>query len=568
MARRFDYLADAPLAVGTRVRVRLAGRTVGGWVVESDVEPTEGVEPSPIAAVTGIGPPPPVVELAEWAGWRWAMPVATLLRVASPERRVRSLPEPPARRADPGGGAGSTGAPVRLRRLPPLEDPLPEVLSAIGEAGIVAGNPRERAAELSGDFSGGFSGGIPGGSTRAPRPGSVLVLVPSAGWAERLTARLRRRGFSVAGTWEEAAAGWPVVVGSRSTAWAPVPALLGAVVVDAHDEVYRRRYDAVEVVVERARRAGVGCRLLSPCPTVVQVGRYGVEVPDRLAERSGWSAINVVDRRSADPRTGILSEELVGLAGWASRLVCVLDRTGRERLLACASCGEVAGCERCGRPLERIGEQLHCRRCGTDRPVVCGACGATRLRAIRIGVSKVREELEALLGRPVGEVSGPKAEVPDTGVLVGTVAVLHRVRHAGAVVFLDFDQHLMAPRFTAAEEALALLARAARLVGRRGPVVVQTRIPDHQVLRAASAGDPGLLDEDRLRAELGLPPYSALASAAGEAAEAYFRPLGGVPIGDGRWLLRAPDHPDLCRMLAAHPRPAGRLRVEVDPTDL
>ena len=34
-----------------------------------------------------------------------------------------------------------------------------------------------------------------------------------------------------------------------------------------------------------------------------------------------------------------------------------------------------------------------------------------------------------------------------------------------------------------------------------------------------------------------------------------------------RWLVRAPDHAVLCDALAAAPRPAERLRVEVDPTD-
>jgi primosomal protein N' (replication factor Y) len=36
------------------------------------------------------------------------------------------------------------------------------------------------------------------------------------------------------------------------------------------------------------------------------------------------------------------------------------------------------------------------------------------------------------------------------------------------------------------------------------------------------------------------------------------------PAND-RWLLRAPDHRTLCSLLAATPRPPGRLRVEVDP---
>ena len=369
--------------------------------------------------------------------------------------------------------------------------------------------------------------------------------------------------------WAEAAAGWPVVVGSRAACWSAVPSLAGAVVIDAHDEAYRDRYDAAEVLAERAVRDGASCVLLSPCPTAVQVAQHRLVVVPRPEERAGWPAVSVVDRRGADPRTGILSEELVRVTG--RPLVCVLNRTGRARLLACAACGELARCERCGRPVLQVDEVLRCPGCGAERPVVCAACGATRLKILRQGVSQVRDELEALLGEPVGEVVGPTAVVPEAPVLVGTEAVLHRVRRAAAVVFLDFDQHLLAPRFTAAEEALALLARAGRLVGGRGQpgagtVLVQTRLPDHEVLAAAVAGDPGRLDETALRRELELPPFAALAVASGPAAAEYVRPLGGMDLGDDRWLVRAPDHRRLCDALAAAPRPAGRLRITVDAT--
>jgi primosomal protein N' (replication factor Y) len=518
------------------------GARVRAWVVAEGVEPPPGVVPVPIAGVSGLGPPPAVLDVARWAAWRWAMPVATLLRAASPDRVVRP-PLPPAPGAEPPGaeppgtepsGAEPPGAAAgaELRRLPPAADLLGEVLAVVEGAG----------------------------------PGSVVVMVPGLGWAERLAERLRRRGFAVATGWAEAAAGWPVVVGSTSAAWAPVPRLAGAVVLDVHDEAYRHRYDAVEVLAERARRAGAPCRLVSPCPTAVQVADHGLVVPPRAVERAGWPPVSIVDRRGADPRTGLLSEELVRLRG--RPLVCVLNRTGRARLLACAACGALARCERCGRPVERDGDGLACRGCGTVRPEVCAACGATRLKVLRQGVSQVRDELAALLGEEVAEVAGPRRPVPEAPVLVGTEAVLHRVRRAAAVVFLDVDQHLLAPRFTAAEESLALLARAARLVRDGGTVLVQTRLPDHPVLAAAVAADPGRLDERALRRELSLPPYAALAVARGAAAGAYLGPLDGVDLGDGRWLLRAPDHRALCDALAGAVRPAGELRVTVDPTDL
>lgn len=398
----------------------------------------------------------------------------------------------------------------------------------------------------------------------------MLVLAPATGWAARLAERLRRRGLEVAADWAEAAAGWPVVVGSRAAAWAPLPVLGGAVVLDAHD--YRDRYDAATVVAERATRAGAPCVLASPCPTAVQVARYGPpSVPERSVERSGWAAVTVVDRRGDDPRTGLYSDELVRLARRVlpDRFVCVLNRTGRARLCACAACGNVARCEACGRAVELAGDALRCRRCGEERPARCAACGAGRLKILRPGVSRAREELSALLATPVGEVSAATGALPPTSVLCGTEAVLHRVRRAAAVCFLDFDQHLLAPRLGAGEESLALLARASRLVGGRaggsgtaGTVLVQTRLPDHDVLRAAVAGDPGLSTESEVRAALRLPPFSALATVRAEAAPA----LAGVEVsalGEGRWLLRAPDHRVLCDAVSDL-----RGGVRIDPDDV
>jgi primosomal protein N' (replication factor Y) len=69
-----------------------------------------------------------------------------------------------------------------------------------------------------------------------------------------------------------------------------------------------------------------------------------------------------------------------------------------------------------------------------------------------------------------------------------------------------------------------------------------------------------------------------MAMVSGEAAGAYVDALRAVSArsaaleldilgpADGRWLVRAPDHQRLCDALAAAPRPAGRLRVNVDPS--
>ncbi len=379
------------------------------------------------------------------------------------------------------------------------------------------------------------------------------------------------------------------MLGARAAALAPVRDLAAAIVLDEHDESLREEraptWNARDLVLERARRAGAPCVLVSPCPSLEALAAGPETTPSRAVEREGWPVLDILDRRDEDPvRGGLLGERLVPVlrsvgAGVGGPVVCVLNRRGRSRLLACDGCGELARCEEHRVPLVQAEEgALDCPVDGVRRPMVCDACGGLRFRNLRAGVARVREELEALAARPVCEVDAetPAAEVAAADVLVGTEAVLHRVDRASQVVFLDVDQELLAPRMRAAEQAMALLVRAARLVGPRsrgGRLVVQTRQPGHEVLQAVLHADPGRLVEAEAarRRLLGLPPYAALAQVSGAAAAEFVDRLGapeGVDVlgpRDGAWLVRADGPEALADALASVERPAGRLRIEVDP---
>jgi primosomal protein N' (replication factor Y) len=301
----------------------------------------------------------------------------------------------------------------------------------------------------------------------------------------------------------------------------------------------------------------------------------------------------VADRRADDPRTGLYSTTLVDAArtarGEGRSVVCVLNRTGRARLLACRACGSIAECDRCGAAVQSPGgDELACGRCGSVRPTVCLSCGSTAMKLLRVGVTRAREELEALLGEPVALVTGSGPDPAPAGVVIGTEAVLHRVQRVaagpvGLVAFLDMDQELLATRYRAAEEALALLVGASRALGGRaggaggpGRILVQTRHPHHPVVEAAVRADPEpLAAAERVRRELlGLPPAASVAAVGGEAAEEWVERLGrprGVEVQgprDGWWLVRAGDPATLADAAAGVARPPGRLRLRVDPVRL
>jgi primosomal protein N' (replication factor Y) len=561
--RVFDYSVPDALAdvvrVGAIVRVPLHGRRVRGWVIADAVEPapTTGALLD-VLAVVSAGPSPDVVALTEWIAWRWAGPRVAVLRSASAPNNV----PPPRGAVDAGAVAApalSPGSPTRVIRQPPLIDRRAQV------AALCAG------------------------------AGSTIVCVADAGRSRALAAYLAREGHSVAlmhsfetdaqrtDGWRRAAQGGCIVVGGRIAALAPLPDLRAAIVVDDADEALQEErsptWHARDVLFERAGRAGVPFTVCSPAPTVEAIEAAGggarVEAPAPDVERGGWPRVRVVDRRDEPPGSGLLSEALADALHHAGGpAICVLNRRGRFRLLVCASCQHLL---RWDKP--------------DERPLVCPECGATKLRVLRAGVARVREELEALVpGARVVEVDVATAEVPEADIVVGTEAVLHRAavrrRRPALVAYLDLDQELLAPRYRAAAQAHWLLTRGAQLLSARPRhetlLLVQTRIPEHAAVQALVHGDPApVVDaEIEYRRTLAYPPFGALAELAGadDALAAAVEALRALAVQanrvqvfgptDGRALVHAPDWDALADALArAVPagRAVGRLRAAVDP---
>ena len=188
--------------VGTRVRAPFHGRTVRGWVVDEDVGTPAGRRRPPAEVVAGLGP----ADGRRGAGGVGGLALGRPGLVLPPERLPGDHRAQPARSRRAGAGARR-----RRRRAGALDLDLAQ--PGVDRRAPAPARPiRSTSCCPSSEDDG-----------RACPGGSVLVLVPSTGWAERLAARLVRRGWPTAGTWEQARAGWPVVVGSRAAAWAPVP---------------------------------------------------------------------------------------------------------------------------------------------------------------------------------------------------------------------------------------------------------------------------------------------------------------------------------------------------------
>jgi len=573
--RPFDYrpVPDADPPIGTVVRVDLHGRRVRGWLLERPAEPAVPAEQLRTArAVVSAGPTEALVDLCRWAAWRWAGPQSSLLRAASPPQIVAlsDVPTEPDVAVHP-APAALVELPARPRRLvvwPPVR-PRAELVTSL------------LASE-----------------------GSTIVCTPQRADQTALAESVRATGRPVVelhgddpaavrtAAWREARRGACVVIGGRTTAFAPVPDLAAAIILDDADEALVAEaaptWHARDVLLERLDRLDGVATLVSPAPTVEALAACGPPVAPVGDPRGGWPILEVVDRRTEPPGLGLLGARLADALHEAlrdaGRAVCVLNRRGRARLLICRRCGEPARCEHCGVAMVEADGGLRCPRGDGDRPTVCAVCGATDLRPARPGVRRLRDDLAALLPRARVSATESGAEPDaDADIVIGTEAALHRVtpgRPVRLVAYLDVDQELLAARFRAAEQALWLLVRGARLVGdprAGGRLLVQTRVPDHEVLRAAQTGDPLplLRAETARRQAIGLPPFGGLAALGGDAdavaaaATALRERLDVLGPVDGQALLRAPSTRKLADALAATDlapaRQRGRVRVDVDP---
>lgn len=216
--------------------------------------------------------------------------------------------------------------------------------------------------------------------------------------------------------------------------------------------------------------------------------------------------------------------------------IVLLNRRGYANVCRCQECGEVRQCVRCSVSLtyHRRRRVLSCHHCGHEEPppVRCDRCGAAAFAYRGLGTEQVERILRECLPRArvarmdVDTTRGKWSHQEILGrlrdgavdVLLGTQMIAKgldfpRVTLVGVI---DADVALHLPDFRACERTFHLLAQVAGRAGRgnlRGEVVIQTRVPDHYVVRCALAHDyQGFVEREmKVRADPAYPPFRRMA---------------------------------------------------------
>ena len=211
--------------------------------------------------------------------------------------------------------------------------------------------------------------------------------------------------------------------------------------------------------------------------------------------------------------------------------VLLLNRRGNSRCVVCVDCRETPECPRCSVRLtyHSANNRLMCHYCGHSQPVPqrCPSCGGP-LKTIGTGTQKVQQELEFLF--PDMETDRmdtdtvtavnthekilehfQKEKVP---VLIGTQMVAKGLNlpDVTLVGVLDADLSLYTGGFRAGETTFNMLTQVVGRAGRgdaEGRALIQTLVPEHQVIRLAAKQDyDGFYDlEINLRRIQNAPPF-------------------------------------------------------------
>lgn len=503
----FDYrvperLSDA-VRVGMRVKVplRTGGRIAQGWLIELAETSEYGGRLSELEDVVGEVPllTPDVWRLARAAADRAAGNASDVLRLAIPSRYVRVERSWRQARAEGGADPGVLPAPGSITGFEPGRV---EAGLDAGERMALTADPRLVRLE-SGEWVGAWAVTL-AEAARATLAGdrSALLLVPDHRDQEQLEAALavhvdparvlrtdarqaggdRYRAFLDA-TGDDAR----VIVGNRSTIYAPAPRLGLIAIWDDGDPLYAEPLapgvHARDAALIRQEQSGAALILIGHTRSVETARLAGLgwvhEVP---AVRHVRPKV-VLTEQQASPEPG---SARIPSSAWREAQRAIAEgpvlvqvaRPGHTPLMVCDRCREPAKCAACGGRIEvpSSGGAPRCVLCGTGTAGwKCPVCESTRLRAATIGATRTAEELGRAFPRSRVILADGERQVlrvgPEPALVVATRGA-EPVADGGyrAVLLLDGERMLLRESLRVAEDCLRWWSNTAALAAPGSPV--------------------------------------------------------------------------------------------------
>lgn len=214
-------------------------------------------------------------------------------------------------------------------------------------------------------------------------------------------------------------------------------------------------------------------------------------------------------------------------------------RKGLAGITVCHDCGSSVLCPSCSTPLVLYGARQRnatkissgrifmCNKCGykEQTEIKCKNCDSWNLTPLGIGTDRVYEEIKSLFPKAhiiqIDKESTPKDEdareaiasfyKKDGSILIGTEMVFSYLQKpVSASAIISLDGLLSIPSFNITQKILHIIERLHKTT--IGELIIQTRVPDNQILSHILSGNvlPLYREDLREREIFGYPPFKRL----------------------------------------------------------
>ncbi len=345
-----------------------------------------------------------------------------------------------------------------------------------------------------------------------------------------------------------------IVIGARSALFCPV-ANLGLIIVDEeHEGSYKQgeeapAYQARDVAVMRAKMENATVVLGSATPSLesyhnAQIGKYNLLSLQKRVGGADLAPVTLIDMRLEFAKSKgftLFSDELITRIKKRIELgeqtLLFLNRRGYHTSSLCSACGHVIQCPHCDVSLTfHLGENIlachlcdfrlmpprSCPQCQKDGPLKYKGAGTEMceraLHAILPGVRTLRLDADTTRHKGSHDQIFKQFRSGKADVLIGTQMVAKGLHFPTVTLVgvLNADATLNIPDFRATENAFQLITQVAGRSGRgalAGEVIVQTHLPDHEMLLFAARQDfEGFFRQEiEVRKLFDYPPFTHLA---------------------------------------------------------
>lgn len=314
-----------------------------------------------------------------------------------------------------------------------------------------------------------------------------------------------------------------IVIGTRSSIFAPL-SNLGLIIIDEeHDESYKQTselmYNAIDVALFRAKDNNVKVVLGSATPSIESMskakkGIYNlIEIKNRF-NNAKMPKTYIVDRCDYKlfSYSSIFSlpliKEIKDVINKNEQVILLINNKGYSRSYYCRNCGHTFKCPTCNTPLfyHKEDNTLRCHRCEykIKKPSHCPECNGNYFGFNGFGIEKVEEEFNKIFkGIRYISIDGDRVkndeklsnllssfDKKEANVLIGTQMVCkgHDFKDVTLVGILNADTLLNFPNYKSSFNCFSLIYQAIGRSGRnskQGKAIIQTSQETNYAIKSA-----------------------------------------------------------------------------------